>query len=255
MADEMKKDNLFRHMAHMVALEADVQQSLQPLLTNAHPGIAALAAQIQSSTSGQGPALAARLADVAGDDIPNAEFEDPLGHLHRTVIETLIGYSKMQVLARRYAHGSPTPEGATDDLGHQNSANHIKAFQDIYQLLHDVMLWELDHDGHSCQCPYPCCSHGICLCAVSSRAVQRGAWGDGEAVKEAGVFVHSPPPDSAAGKAGLRHGDVVVAADGQDVDVFSTLQGVVRDHASGEAINLSVRRGSDSPEEFSVVRN
>ena len=192
MADEMKKDNLFRHMAHMVALEADVQQSLQPLLTNAHPGIAALAAQIQSSTSGQGPALAARLADVAGDDIPNAEFEDPLGHLHRTVIETLIGYSKMQVLARRYAHGSPTPEGATDDLGHQNSANHIKAFQDIYQLLHDVMLWELDHDGHSCQCPYPCCSHGICLCAVSSRAVQRGAWGDGEAVKEAGVFVHSP---------------------------------------------------------------
>jgi S1-C subfamily serine protease len=90
---------------------------------------------------------------------------------------------------------------------------------------------------------------------VSSRSVQGNAWCNGGIPAEAGVFVHSPPKDSAVGKAGLQHGDTIVTADGQDIDAFGTLQAVVREHASGETINLQVRRAGGQIEDVAVLRN
>ncbi|MFP6771052.1 MAG: PDZ domain-containing protein [Alphaproteobacteria bacterium] len=246
---------LHGQMAHVVALEADVQAALEALSTNTHPGITAMANDIAALTQGQGAALADHLQAIGGGGAAAAEYDDALGPLRTAVIKVLTGYATLQVLTRRHGHGSPTPNGETDDLGQKNRQNHVKALQDINQLSHDIVLWELDRTDHPCQCPCPSCSLGVCLCAVSSRAVQRAAWGEGAAVKEAGVFVHSPPPGSAAAQGGLRHGNVIVTADGQEVDVFSTLQGVVKGHASGETIALSVRRNGGAPTDVTVIRN
>ncbi len=255
MPDKPKADRLHQHMAHMMTLEGEAEAALEQLLDSNHAGTAAMAAEFHGLIKGQGQALAARLETIAGGGIVDAEFEDPLRHAHLAVLKALMGYARMQVLARRFAHGTPTPQGETDDLGQRNAQNHAEALHAMNKLLHDAVLWELDQEGLSCQCPCPCCSHGICLCAVSSRSVQGNAWCEGGVPAEVGVVVHSPPKDSAAGKAGLRHGDTVVTADGQDIDAFGTLQAVVREHQSGEAIELQVRRADGRIDDVTVVRN
>jgi len=50
------------------------------------------------------------------------------------------------------------------------------------------------------------------------------------------------PEDSPAHKAGLEAGDIIVRADGKDVDRVSTLQRLVRMHQPGETIDLDVVR-------------
>jgi S1-C subfamily serine protease len=81
------------------------------------------------------------------------------------------------------------------------------------------------------------------------------AWAElGPISDETGVFVHKPRSGSAAAEAGLNHGDVVVTADGQELDTHFILQGVVGGHQSGEAIELRVRRGTGELEDITVVR-
>jgi serine protease Do len=58
-----------------------------------------------------------------------------------------------------------------------------------------------------------------------------------------GVLVRNfPIEDSPAKKAGLQAGDVIIKADGQDVDRMSTLQRIVRNHNPGETIEVEVMR-------------
>lgn len=58
-----------------------------------------------------------------------------------------------------------------------------------------------------------------------------------------GVLVRNfPLDDSPAKRAGLQPGDVIVKADGQDVDRMSTLQRIVRNHNPGETIDVEVMR-------------
>ncbi|MEO7823116.1 MAG: trypsin-like peptidase domain-containing protein, partial [Gemmatimonadaceae bacterium] len=58
-----------------------------------------------------------------------------------------------------------------------------------------------------------------------------------------GVLVRNfPSEDTPARKAGLQAGDVIVKADGQDVDRVSTLQRIVRNHNPGETVEVEVMR-------------
>jgi serine protease Do len=58
-----------------------------------------------------------------------------------------------------------------------------------------------------------------------------------------GVLVGSySSDDSPARRAGIQPGDVIVRADGQEVDRVSTLQRIVRAHAPGETITVDVVR-------------
>jgi serine protease Do len=68
-----------------------------------------------------------------------------------------------------------------------------------------------------------------------------------------GVLVEGFPTDGAspAKAAGIEPGDVIVAADGKEVDRVSQLQRMVRTHEPGEAISLSVMRYGES-KTFSV---
>jgi serine protease Do len=47
---------------------------------------------------------------------------------------------------------------------------------------------------------------------------------------------------SAAQRAGIQAGDIIITADGHDVDRVSTLQRIVRNHAPGETIDVEVMR-------------
>ncbi|MEX2109181.1 MAG: trypsin-like peptidase domain-containing protein [Gemmatimonadaceae bacterium] len=58
-----------------------------------------------------------------------------------------------------------------------------------------------------------------------------------------GVLVRNfPSDDTPAKRAGLQAGDVIVKADGQDVDRMSTLQRIVRNHNPGETIEVEAMR-------------
>jgi putative serine protease PepD len=61
-----------------------------------------------------------------------------------------------------------------------------------------------------------------------------------------GALVNNVQPDSAASAAGLLVGDVITAADGQAVVSFEQLAQLVRQHAPGDELTLTVtRRGND----------
>jgi len=58
-----------------------------------------------------------------------------------------------------------------------------------------------------------------------------------------GVLVRNFPADvTAAKRAGLQPGDVIITADGQPVDRVSTLQRIVRNHNPGETIEIEAMR-------------
>jgi serine protease Do len=58
-----------------------------------------------------------------------------------------------------------------------------------------------------------------------------------------GVLVRNFPSDTTPARtAGLQAGDVIIKADGQDVDRVSTLQRIVRNHNPGEIVEVEVMR-------------
>ncbi len=92
------------------------------------------------------------------------------------------------------------------------------------------------------------------MCAQGPRKTLSDVWLEpGPISTESDVFVHPPRRDSAADKAGLRHGDVVLAADGQKLESHFTLQGKVSAHESGEKVVLRIRRSTGELEEISIT--
>jgi S1-C subfamily serine protease len=69
-----------------------------------------------------------------------------------------------------------------------------------------------------------------------------------------GVYVHPPRKESAAAHAGLCGGDRIVAADGHQVQSYAGFQTAVREHKTGETIQLKVRRRSGEIADMAVVR-
>jgi serine protease Do len=59
-----------------------------------------------------------------------------------------------------------------------------------------------------------------------------------------GVLISDVDPGSAAERAGLRRGDVVLEVDGQAVDTASRLRSLVANSAPGARVQLKVKRGS-----------
>jgi serine protease Do len=81
------------------------------------------------------------------------------------------------------------------------------------------------------------------------------AWVEaGPIADDEGVYVQLPKQNSAATKAGLRRGDVILAAGGQDIKSYGDLQSTVRNAEPGEEIRLTVRRESDVIEEIAIIR-
>lgn len=162
----------------------------------------------------------------------------------------------MRIIALRFRDSPATGEENTGDVAEQSMRNLIDAVRTINQLLHDVVVGELENDGHNCVCTCACCGLGICICATNNRETLSDAWaGGGQFADEGEVLVLPPRSGSPAAAAGLQHGDLIVAADGRELESYMSLYEVADGHQSGETIELRVRRPSGELTEIPVVRS
>jgi len=269
-------NRLHKHMADMVALEDAIEQVLARCIPEVadHATVSTLLREFHTMVKGQLYALDARLQTLA-HNIPIPEsavtvfsaggYND--GHEHRvsailqmvyTIFnQAVIGYATLQPLAHRFRESwVVAADGTAAHLARQHTQNYVHAIQQIGRLLHDVVVWELDNAGLECQCTCPSCGLGVCLCAVSARTILSDAWATAVPIAvDDGIYVHPPRQGSPAAKAGLRHGDSIVAADGQETRLYGVLQTVVRDHNTGEKIQLTIRRGLGEIAEVTAIRH
>ncbi len=162
-----------------------------------------------------------------------------------TVIQdAVLRYSLLEPISHRALDSwAMANEGTTSHIGRQHTQDYMALSGRITAFMHDVVLWELDRDGFYCGCTCPCCSIGLCLCAVSSRSILSESWMAAKPpVAEQGIEVMPPRPGSAVAAAGFIPGDVIVSIDGERVDSTQVLQRVVRDHQPSDLMEVRVRR-------------
>ena len=275
MTSPQNPNRLQTQLAHMIALEAAIERRLEELIpeVSAHAGVTALLTGFQTLTRAQRQALETRLQIIA-DAAPlskgttvvlpvdrlSQEADYPISTALQIVYtifnQAVIGYSVLHPLATRFLD-SPyvADEGTSFHLTRQHTQNYVQAIQQISRLPHDVVIWELDQEGIECQCICPSCGVGICLCAMAGRSFLSDTWVEaGPIADDEGVYVQPPKQNSAAAKAGLHRGDVILAAGGQEIESYGDLQSAVRNAEPGEEIRLTVRRDSDVLEEVAIVR-
>ena len=257
----------------MVALEIQIEANLDEALELKFDHVATDAAlkRLHGTVKGQRAALAGRLKAIGGDVplssvlVPGSvaeltgERENYLLSTRLHSISTLLnqaifGYAILQPLTHRYRDSKVSGGENTGDISDQHTRSYAAAAQELNQLIHDVVLWELNGSGEECRCSCPSCTLGVCLCAATSRAILNGAWAEASPPLVGGLLVHLPRSGSAAANAGMREGDVVLAADGQEIRAHADLQDGVRQHESGENVRLQVRREGTGTIEIDVAR-
>ncbi len=269
MANELTENRLHQHMAQLVALEAFIEKTLeqQSNAVVAYPDGAAVINEFLQLAQNHRQALEARLNSVSDNaPVPQRENEDfesdreyPMStSLRRAYVvlnEAIIDYTTLRVLALRFRDSPVTGEENTADLADQHVHHYVGAVRKISQIIHDVVVWELEQEGHSCSCTCACCGLGVCICATYNRETLSDAWVEaGPIWDDVEVTVHPPRPGSNAATAGLQQGDLIVAVDGRDLESYNTLYGIVDGHKSGESIELQVRRKSGEITNIPVVR-
>lgn len=261
------QDGLRQGLDSMIALESLLEGSLSrfPADVKGYLEAPTVIGRLHSLVTGQREALQTHLGELGQADIPpigsaiSAAFEAPsktqggkqgeeaiatLRTLATAFTQTAFGYAVLHALAHR------SYEVATADLADQHRRNYLGAAQAIHQAVGDVAVQELQEAGHTCRCECPSCSPGICLCwhvHVDPDVTGLGA-------PTEGIVVRAPRTESNAARAGLRHGDVILAVDGREVRSYQDMLDRMRDHEPGEEVTLRVRRGTGEPQELVVSR-
>jgi membrane-associated protease RseP (regulator of RpoE activity) len=263
MDGDSDQDGLRQAMSGMIALESRLEESLAQLSAEATGYLEApiVIGQLHSLVTGQREGLQAHLQGLGDADIPavesaiSAAFEAPRGEHRQGTVATLravatafteaaFGYAVLHGLAHRFF------DVPTADVADQHRRNYLQAAQGIHQAIGDVVVQELQEAGHACRCQCPACGPGICICwhvHVEPDATSLGAAAEG-------IVVRAPRAQSNAERAGLRHGDVILAVDGQEVRSYQEMRAMMGDHEPGESVTLRVRRGTDDPQELVVTR-
>ncbi len=83
----------------------------------------------------------------------------------------------------------------------------------------------------------------ILLAASASIATAQSGAAQGKAPEETGLVVVSVNPGSPADKAGIARGDIVLSADGKDVNRVGDLLAAVASKKSGDALALKIKHG------------
>jgi len=274
MTNTQNPNRLQTQLAHMIALEVAIEQRLEELIpeVSVHAGVTALLKGFQTLTKAQRQALETRLQTIADAEplskgiqgvLPVDRLSQEADYPVSTVLQIIytmfnqavFGYSVLHALSTRFLDSQwIADEGTSYHLTRQHTQNYVQAIQQISRLLHDVVIWELDQEGLECQCICPSCGAGICLCAMAGRSFLRDTWVEvGPIAVDEGVYVQLPKQNSAATKAGLRRGNVILAAGSQKIESYGDLQSAVRNAEPGEEIRLTVRRDSDVLEEVAIV--
>ncbi len=260
----------------MIALETRIGEAIDRILTGTveHAGLASALKDFREVTKRQRGALQERLKQIqqpattaattkAGKPGErNTQTHSPaLRDFQGLVNEAALGYAIMHAMAHRLYDSKE--EGNTADLaeGHLRSYSH--ASQVLNRLISDVAVWELIIAGQECQCQCPSCGLGVCLCSPHGTNTVGDVWRETAAVYAEpagrGMRVRPPRSNSAASRAGLHAGDVLLAVDDREVpdeswDSISAIQDAVKKHKSGETIRLQMRRATGETEEISVER-
>ncbi len=273
MTNTQTPKRIHRQMADMVALEAAIEQALGELIPEVsnHSEVTAIFKDFHAMTKGHLQALTARLQTVAdnvpipdatGVVFPDGDRSDGNKYPVSTALQTIyvafsqavIGYAMLQTLGNRFRDNWVIGEDNTADLAQLHTVNYVRAIQQISRVLHDVVVWELDDKGIECDCICPSCGIGVCLCAGGARTGLSNAWAEaGPIAVDEGVYVHPPRQGSAAAKAGIRSGDVVLTIDGQEIPPYPVLQIAILRHDPGEQIQYHVHRDSGELEDVAVV--
>lgn len=254
--------------AEMVILESQIEEALDQRLNEVQDHAEATEAiqRFQTMVSDQRHALQARLQSIGGGEpgsagstapfsttaaLPDKEgtraVSQALHAISTTFNHAAFGYALLHTVAHRF--NDRTGDGNTADMAEAHRRSYADASEAIYRLIPDVVIWEMDKDGE-CTCTCPSCSLGICLCwhaHVDSLMPVSPA-------EEGGILVRLPKANSAAIRAGLRQGDVILAVDGQQVQTYQELLREVREHEPGDAVRLRVKRGPGEPLEVAVTR-
>ena len=275
MTNTQNPNRLHTQLAYMIALEAAIEQKLEELIPEVaiHAEVKALLTGFQTLSKAQRQALEIRLQTITDAaalssgtlgilpvDKLSQEADYPVSTALQIIYsifnQAVFGYSVLHALSTRFMDSLwVADEGTSYHLTRQHTQNYVQAIQQISGLLHDVVLWELDQEGLECQCICPSCGVGICLCALAGRSFLRDTWVEaGPIADDEGVYVQLPKQNSAATKAGLRRGNVILAVGGKEIESYGDLQRAVRNAEPGEEIRLTVRRDSGGVEEVTIVR-
>lgn len=69
-----------------------------------------------------------------------------------------------------------------------------------------------------------------------------------------GIVVRAPRPGSNAERAGLRHGDVILAVGDRKITSYQDMLDRMREYQPGAKVKLRVRRGTGKPQELVLTR-
>ncbi len=223
---------------------------------------AALLTELETLAVRHADALRARmrgapipLGEGPGDWDPSASgYSAGLAEAHPVSAAVRDAYVLVQRAAIAYAALVPisnrlrdswvmADEGTTSHIGRQHMQDYITIAGRLLTLMHNLLIDELEADGVVCGCTCPCCSIGVCVCGPGSYGVFREAVLAAHPSPVSGGYpVHPPRPGSAAAAAGLLHGDVITAIDGEPVEQLTQLTRLVREHEPGDAMQFTVRR-------------
>jgi hypothetical protein len=152
-------NKLHHHMVEMVALEVSAGRTLDQLSKQAsdRPDVAALVGGFHEISGAHRKTLEARLRVVAGDiAIPDrvvAEFDNggggypvssALWQASTALNQAIIGYAMLRTIALRFRDSPMIGEGNTGDIAEQHTCNYVGAVHEINQMLHSVVVWEMD---------------------------------------------------------------------------------------------------------------
>ena len=274
-------DDVTQRVANLLALEVRIGEVLDgvPRVVEEHADMGSAFGRFRAQAIGHREALRARLQFMKGSVPGSAERFRPaaepssvhtggpeapsetLETLHRLVSQAAFGYSILHAVAHR--HYDSKGEGNTADLAENHFRDYAGVLREIHRLVSEVAVWDLVSAGQECQCKCPSCGLGVCLCSPHGTNTVADIWREmasaGAEQATSGIRVRPPRIESAAHRAGLQPGDVIVAVDDRDIanetwDAISTIQDTIGKHQSGETIRFRVKRASGDLEEISVVR-
>lgn len=265
--EEAGESTVVQYLADVAVLERELEPMLAAYTEAAagDPKVEALLERVRSMAAEHRQALMGRLSELGATEPPAvskmASLPRPSGinGASQTAVSTALhevysalnhvgfAYAIVHVVAHRFFDSQE--EGNTADLAEEHLRRYAAAIQEINQLVSDTVASEMTRAGQECLCGCPGCGLGICLCPPHGINTINQAWQETSPSPEGpGIRVRRPRSGSPAAREGLREGDRIVTADGQEIPRdrdIPLLQKAIREHRSGQPVQLEVLRDQD----------
>jgi hypothetical protein len=243
-----------RHLAEMIDLEKGIEQILSREQETNDDSITPFLERFGAMAKDHREALEVRMLALQSlPDMPALKADGGvplvLTRLYGALCEAALSYAMIHSMS----HRAFDREG-TRDMVKKHLKDYAQAANEINLLVMDEVLWELDREGDECACQCTTCALGICTCSPMGIGRTNKEWLDTVSSGAlGGILVTAPRKGSSAARAGLHAGDVILAADGQDIHANAELHAAIKKHAAGETVVLKVRRTSGGVENINVV--